>query len=602
MRRFSRLPLWWQLIIGLFFFFFCSVIVTGVCLTMDMKEISKNNWSYLEGSNEQWKMEIDMITANVDRLRYLHLIDSRIEGYLKDKNEGKEASERILKENYMSSILRDIRGMNSYVLRITILTEQGDVYGNYVEDSPKQIQEAEAHMLYGKDGYKNEMSLTDIYEGEINLIPYELLTFSYPMYGISSEEKLGTIYIDLDFVAMEKIFSSLPQDEVAHFLVNENGIIYRSETSGDIELPDAVQLKEIAKTQDGKKQLRMGDRAFHLHVTKIDDLDWYLVSCMDSRSFMMRGMNGIYVLAVWIVVMFGFLLFGGIWMINRINRPIRDFSEVLGKVTLHEKQKPIHITAKENTSKEIREMIAGYNELVNRIEEHIILAYQKELSQKQAELKMLQYQINPHFLYNTLNIVSALARLNGVSQISEISESLSRIFHYNVKGGQLVKMKEELEYLQYYQRIQTIRFPEKFEVVYDIEERLDTYMTLKFLLQPLLENAIEHGVVPCKRKGRIEVQGRLLENKVIRIRFFDNGAGIPAEDLQRLREQLENAGQDEDEDAKKGIGILNVHRRIQNYYGKEYGVFLESEAGSYTSVSVMFPAQRQYEEEEVHGI
>ena len=180
MRRFSRLPLWWQLIIGLFFFFFCSVIVTGVCLTMDMKEISKNNWSYLEGSNEQWKMVIDMITANVDRLRYPHLIDSRIEGYLKDKNEGKEASERILKENYMSSILRDIRGMNPYVLRMTILTEQGDVYGNYVEDSPKQIQEAEAHMLYGKDGYKNEMSLTDIYEGEINLIPYELLTFSYP--------------------------------------------------------------------------------------------------------------------------------------------------------------------------------------------------------------------------------------------------------------------------------------------------------------------------------------------------------------------------------------------------------------------------------------
>lgn len=602
MRRFSRLPLWWQLIIGLFFFFFCSVIVTGVCLTMDMKEISKNNWSYLEGSNEQWKMEIDMITANVDRLRYLHLIDSRIEGYLKDKNEGKEASERILKENYMSSILRDIRGMNPYVLRITILTEQGDVYGNYVEDSPKQIQEAEAHMLYGKDGYKNEMSLTDIYEGEINLIPYELLTFSYPMYGISSEEKLGTIYIDLDFVAMEKIFSSLPQDEVAHFLVNENGIIYCSETSGDIELPDAVQLKEIAKTQDGKKQLRMGDRAFHLHVTKIDDLDWYLVSCMDGRSFMMRGMNGIYVLAVWIVVMFGFLLFGGIWMINRINRPIRDFSEVLGKVTLHKKQKPIHITAKENTSKEIREMITGYNELVNRIEEHIILAYQKELSQKQAELKMLQYQINPHFLYNTLNIISALARLNGISQISEISESLSRIFHYNVKGGQLVKVKEELEYLQYYQRIQTIRFPGKFEVVYDIEERLNDYMTLKFLFQPLLENAIEHGVIPCKRKGRIEVKGRFLKNKVIQIQFFDNGAGIPAEDLKRLREQLENAGQDEDEDAKKGIGILNVHRRIQNYYGKEYGIFLESEAGSYTSVSVMFPAKSQYEEEKVHGV
>lgn len=603
MKKFSRLPLWWQLIIGLFLCFFCSVVVTGVCLAMDMKEISKNNWSYLEESNGQWKMEIDMITANVDRLRYLHLIDSRIEGYLKDKSEEKAVNERILEENYMSSILRDIRGMNPYILRITILTEQGDVYGNYVEDSPKQIQEAEAHMLYTKDGYKNEISLTDIYEGEINLVPYELLTFSYPMYEISSEAKLGTIYIDLDFAAMKKVFSSFPQDEVIHFLVNENGVIYRSESSTNMELPDIVQLKEIEKTQDGQGQLRMEGRSFHLHVTKMDDLDWYLVSSMDSRSFMMRGMSGIYVLAAWIVVMFCFLIFGGIWIINHINKPIRDFSEVLGKVTLHEKQKPMPIAAQESAPREIREMIIGYNALVNRIEENIILAYQRELSQKQAELKMLQYQINPHFLYNTLNIVSALARLNGVGQISEISENLSRIFHYNVKGRQIVKLKDELTNLQCYQQIQMVRFPEKFEVFYDIEKGLGDYMSLKFLLQPLMENAIEHGVVPCKRKGKrmIEIRGELLENSVIRLQILDDGAGIPQEELGHLRKQLKSGVKDED--GRRGIGILNVHRRIQNYYGEKYGISIESEEGKYTCVSLCFPVTGQkIQEEKQHEV
>ncbi len=601
-KKFSSLPLWWQLVSGLFLCFFCSAVVTAACLFLDMKEVSKNNWSYLREINEQWKTEIETITANVDRFRYLHLVDNRIEAYLKEDKEEQSVAERLAEETYMGSILQDVRGMNPYILRITILGENGKTYGNYVEDSRKQIDQADENILYVQEEYKNEMYLTDVYEGEINLIPYQLLTVAYPLYGIRSEEKLGVIYIDLDFEAMKKNFSSLPKENVSPYLVNGKGVIYSAASAETKGFPKADRLEEIWREQDGNGQMYLDGKRYNVQVTKLEKLDWYLVQSMSFHDFMLRGMSGIYLMTVWIVVMFGFLLFGGIWMINRISRPIRDFSEVLGKVTLHEKQKPIHITAKENTSKEIREMIAGYNELVNRIEEHIILAYQKELSQKQAELKMLQYQINPHFLYNTLNIVSALARLNGVSQISEISESLSRIFHYNVKGGQLVKVKEELEYLQYYQRIQTIRFPGKFEVVYDIEERLNDYMTLKFLFQPLLENAIEHGVIPCKRKGRIEVKGRFLKNKVIQIQFFDNGAGIPAEDLQRLREQLENAGQDEDEDAKKGIGILNVHRRIQNYYGKEYGIFLESEAGSYTSVSVMFPAKSQYEEEKVHGV
>lgn len=84
-KKFSRLPLWWQLVSGLFLCFFCSVVVTAACLFLDMKEISKNNWSYLREINEQWKTEIETITANVDRFRYLHLVDNRIEAYLKKK-------------------------------------------------------------------------------------------------------------------------------------------------------------------------------------------------------------------------------------------------------------------------------------------------------------------------------------------------------------------------------------------------------------------------------------------------------------------------------------------------------------------------------------
>lgn len=598
MRKFSRLPLGSQLIIGLLLCFFCSVVMIVFCLIIDMNEIGKNNWTYLEEINEQWKMEIETVTANVDRLRYLHLIDNQIGGYFEKGSDEKTRGEKLAEETYMSSILKDIRGMNPYILRITILTANGDIYSNYVEDTSKQIEQAESYKLYSDTAYKNEMYLTDVYEGEINLIPYNLLTFSYYMYGIDSDKKLATIYVDLDFDAMKRSFSSLPQEEVINFLVNQNGVIYSSKSDENINYPGAEELREIWSSQSGKGKIEMGGTKYYIEVNQLENMDWYIVQGMDSRDFLKRGMTGVYLLAVWIVAMFGVLVFAGVRMINHVNRPLRDFSQILGQVTLHEKQRPVYVEPQENAPQEIREMIMGYNALVKRIEENIILAYQKELSQKKAELQMLQYQINPHFLYNTLNIISALAKLNGVEQISEISESLSKIFHYNVKGGQLVILQDELKNLQYYQQIQMIRFPEKFQVFFEIEDGMEKCTVLKFLLQPLLENAIEHGVIPCKRKGKIKIKGEINVDGMAEISIFDNGIGICDEYLAELNEKLETGAQMDNEKYSQGIGIINVHRRIQNYYGERYGLHLESVAGEYTCVYIRFPVERDLREGE----
>lgn len=259
---------------------------------------------------------------------------------------------------------------------------------------------------------------------------------------------------------------------------------------------------------------------------------------MEQSDFITKSMNSILFFCVWVLLVFAFLLFGGIQLINRITKPVRAFSDVLSQVTLHKKQKPQYVQMQEDVPEEIRDMINGYNSLVTRIEENIILAYQNELSQKKTELQMLQYQINPHFLYNTLNIVSSLAKLNGINEISEITESLSHIFHYNVKGGQIVQLNDELENLRYYVKIQKLRFPEKFDVTYDIEPDIQKYTILKFILQPLMENAIEHGIIPCKRKGHIRVSAHTVSEHIAEISFYDNGVGIEKETLQTLIQDL----------------------------------------------------------------
>lgn len=222
---------------------------------------------------------------------------------------------------------------------------------------------------------------------------------------------------------------------------------------------------------------------------------------MQQKSFVFNSLKNILFYSFWVLLIFVFLLIGGIQLISRITKPISKFSDALNQVTLHKKQKPQHIQLEEDVPREISTMVSGYNDLVSRIEENIILAYKNEISQKKTELQMLQYQINPHFLYNTLNIVSALAKLNGIDEISEISECLSHIFHYNVKGGNIVQLKKELENLQCYVKIQSMRFPGKFDVIYNVEEDMLTCEMLKFILQPLMENAMEHGVIHAKEEG-----------------------------------------------------------------------------------------------------
>ena len=207
MKRISRLPVWWQLFIGLACCFLFSLIVICASFFIDVKEAEKNNWFYLHKMNSQWELEIETITKKLDYLKYLPLIDKDIMTNLRNDYQKQSLKKQLSNSNYVNNILEDICGINPFILRATILTENGNVYGNFVEDSMTQIEQAQKHIVYSKVSHKNEEYITDVYEGEINLLPYKLLTFAYAMYPVESAERLATIYIDLDFEEIEKSFS-----------------------------------------------------------------------------------------------------------------------------------------------------------------------------------------------------------------------------------------------------------------------------------------------------------------------------------------------------------------------------------------------------------
>ena len=244
MKRISRLPVWWQLFIGLACCFLLSLIVICASFFIDVKEAEKNNWFYLHKMNSQWEMEIETITKNLDYLKYLPLIDKTIMSNLRNDYEKQSLKKQLSYKEYVNGILEDICGINPYILRATILTQNGNIYGNFVEDSLTQIEQAQDHIVYSKVGHKSEEYITDIYEGEINLLPYKLLTIAYAMYPVESDEKLATIYIDLDFEEIEKSFSVFSNDEIECCLFNKNGIIYSSEEENNFLLEDVKKIYE----------------------------------------------------------------------------------------------------------------------------------------------------------------------------------------------------------------------------------------------------------------------------------------------------------------------------------------------------------------------
>ena len=212
-----------------------------------------------------------------------------------------------------------------------------------------------------------------------------------------------------------------------------------------------------------------------------------------------------------------------------------------------------------------------------------IVREQKE--RRKSELDALQSQINPHFLYNTLDSITWMVEGGRNDEATFMISQLAKLFRISLsKGHTIISIKDELQHAQSYMNIQRVRYKDAFVVTFDIEPELYSYCAVKLTLQPILENAINYGVSGIDEQGEIRVTGRLKDGMCI-LSVSDNGIGIPEEEIEYLLT-------DENRAPKKGsgVGLINVNNRIQILFGKDYGVKIESEWDEGTTVSICVPA------------
>ncbi len=406
--------------------------------------------------------------------------------------------------------------------------------------------------------------------------------------SLETGDIIGTLLIRTNERFFSNIYRNIDMGKNADiFIVDSDGKVVSSRNNS---IPVAKQFKDPILVQELLNRTENQERTFNMlvdgrkHLVAFSYLkgpDWFIVSTIPYSYLNAESMTlltDIMLLVLGCSILSVLLSYIYTLTISKpLNRLIKTMNEV--------KRGNLSVNLVDSSKDEIGEVVGNFNTMLNEIKNLMESVKSNEMQKRKAEIKTLQAQINPHFLSNTLNTVRWLAEAQKASNIEALVSSLIQLLHVSMgKGGDFITMREEVEYIKSYINIQEYRYYDKFRVVFEIEEEILDYKILKFLIQPVVENSIIHGIEPMTEQGLISIKG-FKDGDVLKIRVTDNGEGIPSDKLSKL---LTVGGYD-NKSKFSGIGINNVNERIQINFGEKYGLHIESVPKLYTTVELTLP-------------
>ncbi len=294
--------------------------------------------------------------------------------------------------------------------------------------------------------------------------------------------------------------------------------------------------------------------------------------------------------AVSVMMMLAAILFSvtAAWSLSRsIYTPIKKLHDVTATITKNDLQA---LVSGDNVD-EITELGLSFNIMIGKIRDLLDSKIKEQENLKKAEMRALQAQINPHFLYNTLDTIIWMAESKKHKQVIEIVSALSKFFRISLsKGRDWISIAEEIEQTHSYLTIQKIRYRDVLDFNIDFDERVSNYTILKLILQPLVENALYHGIKNKRQGGTIYVRAKMKNENEILLEVEDDGIGFTEEKLAQVQAEL--ADDSGDIRMESGFGIGNVNKRIRLYYGKQYGLSVRSEYNTGTCVTLVIPTKK----------
>jgi two-component system sensor histidine kinase YesM len=398
---------------------------------------------------------------------------------------------------------------------------------------------------------------------------------------------IGYILMRTNERYFSKIYENIDNNKQKIFIVSTSGMITSSNTP-ELVAGEAYQDQELMKgIQESLEKDKSSfnytlDQKYLAVYSKTDRADWYIVGLIPYTYLNAESWRiGIYSIAVGLIC-FVLSIILSLIISRSISVPLKKMVHTMQLV----KKGDLSVVIEDKSHDELSEVANHFDDMLKEIKYLLETTKIQEKEKRKAELLALQAQINPHFISNTLNSIKWMASVQGAENIEKLIYALIQMLNASIgKNNKSITLEEELEYLKNYIVIQEFRYYDKFKVKFEIDDETLHFKMLRFLLQPILENAIIHGIEPLDGQGFILIKA-FRDGEDFKITVTDNGVGFARE---RIDEVLQE--QSRRNDTFCGIGISNVNDRIKMVYGDKYGVKIQSFQNIFTTIEISLPIQ-----------
>ena len=598
------LPLTKQFAVMLSFFALCTAAVLLYSI-YDFTKLQNDLWNAsLEPYSSQLAKNTMNAYENYEHICYSIAYNQQVQNYLMSQENGKSYESYLQIENQLNSAallnsdITDIAlyGSDGHFAALNGSSDNYEKFARVLSESRFSYRSAGTAVINGTDCHVLAMPI------------YSL--------GTGTSRYLGLLFLAIDVDSLFNTASSstgTTYDPEIIFLNEDNRLVY-----GKVDLYEA-----LVDVDAGKGLLQVNNiedsvvyAAKKYTIPVIDHTLYVLIDKSHTQKQVIQLFTRLLICMgalLVLILLFLFLLYRplirSLQLLTRFMKTLSsgDRRAYKEKFTIH--QGPVGISEIDEICKAFNEMLQQTDMLNHTIFDTYLKMYEMENNNRLTEIAFLRSQVNPHFLYNTLTMICGMAAEGMTDEIISVTGALSRIFRYSIKGSDMVTLQEEMDIVRAYLMIQKERFGERFTVQYDFWDNSLNCLIPKMIVQPLVENAIVHGLEKSLKPGQLRIgAGRNPEHGYLAIWIYDTGVGIPGEKLRELRDALSHLpGKKQDGNrndysemqqiiAHEGIGILNVNSRMVLYYGTDYTLLIDSEEGVGTNIQIRVPYRTRKEE------
>jgi len=561
------------------------IIVTVISMNYTRTSVFDNSSLYTQTIIQQMNQNIDSYIDYMENISYLVSSNEDVQSYLFGDENNPEARGRILNQ------FKTILDSRSDILNLGIIGENGRMLINNAQrlanpDLDIHTQEWYMNALNGTaSSYLSSSHVQHIISGERPWV----ITLSRGIRNKISgtgNEKEGVFFIDLNYSAISELCNqSMVENQGYAFILDADGnIVYHPQQQQLYNELQTENISLIMGTDSDTVLSGKGSGEKLYSISRSEKTGWTVVDCVRVEELLRKSnkAQSLYVLvAMGLIVV---ALFFSRFISRSITQPIQQLCDSMERVQEGDFSVSDIVVDSVN---EIGSLTRSFNVMTHRIQELMEQNIREQEAKRKSELKALQSQINPHFLYNTLDSIIWMAEGKKNEEVVLMTAALARLLRQSISNeDEVVSIGQEVEYARGYLTIQKMRYKDKMEFQIDVDPSILHIPLIKLVLQPVIENAIYHGLKYKESKGLLQVKGFLKNGNAV-IQVIDNGVGMDSETLAHIYDKHKVNYQ------SNGVGVYNVQKRLQLYYGNEYGITYESEKGRGTTATITIPGRQE---------